>query len=413
MGTHTRVLSERSELMVFAYEARPCSLRKSGREAAGGASRCLCLNTSPSRPRASSLRTSESPSTSKPRSFSGLCSQRVKSNNRRLLKASALSADGASKYKDLLDFDTFEWNGFRVNHAISKAKRGEEALDVVLVHGFGASIGHWKKNIVELVRAGHSVHAIDLLGFGASEKPLDYDYTMEGWRDLLVTYLREKILATGQGKVVIIGNSIGSLASLLTAQELVTSKGGLEKDQLKGVVLMNCAGGMNNAATLDDDWRVKLAYPIFALINALLKVKPVAEFLFNKFRNKETIESVLSQVYGNQDSVDEELVDLIHGPSCTPGALEAFVSILTGPPGPRPERLMPELLQAQVPLLVLWGDEDPFTPMDGPVAKYFLDKLSAEYDFVTKQVLPATGHCPHDDRPEQVHKHLLPWLAAL
>ena len=284
---------------------------------------------------------------------------------------------------------------------------------MVLVHGFGASIGHWKKNIVELVRAGHNVHAIDLLGFGASEKPLDYDYTMEGWRDLLVTYLREKILATGQGKVVIIGNSIGSLASLLTAQELVTSKGGLEKDQLKGVVLMNCAGGMNNAATLDDDWRVKLAYPIFALINALLKVKPVAEFLFNKFRNKETIESVLSQVYGNQDSVDEELVDLIHGPSCTPGALEAFVSILTGPPGPRPERLMPELLQAQVPLLVLWGDEDPFTPMDGPVAKYFLDKLSAEYDFVTKQVLPATGHCPHDDRPEQVHKHLLPWLAAL
>merc|ERR1711937_952053 len=384
MGTHTRVLSERSELMVFAYEARPCSLRKSGREAAGGASRCLCLNTSPSRPRASSLRTSESPSTSKPRSFSGLCSQRVKSNNRRLLKASALSADGASKYKDLLDFDTFEWNGFRVNHAISKAKHGEEALDVVLV-----------------------------LGFGASEKPLDYDYTMEGWRDLLVTYLREKILATGQGKVVIIGNSIGSLASLLTAQELVTSKGGLEKDQLKGVVLMNCAGGMNNAATLDDDWRVKLAYPIFALINALLKVKPVAEYLFNKFRNKETIENVLRQVYGNQDSVDEELVDLIHGPSCTPGALEAFVSILTGPPGPRPERLMPELLHAQVPLLVLWGDEDPFTPMDGPVAKYFLDKLSTEYDFVTKQVLPATGHCPHDDRPEQVHKHLLPWLAAL
>ena len=120
--------------MVFAYEARPCSLRKSGREAAGGASRCLCLHTSPSRPRASSLRTSESPSTSKPRFFSGLCSQRVKSNNRRLLKASALSADGASKYKDLLDFDTFEWNGFKVNHAVSKKERNTEIL--ISLHRF-------------------------------------------------------------------------------------------------------------------------------------------------------------------------------------------------------------------------------------------------------------------------------------
>jgi pimeloyl-ACP methyl ester carboxylesterase len=317
----------------------------------------------------------------------------------------------AGGYENLLDFDVFEWNGYKINHAISKSK-SDETLDVLLVHGFGASIGHWKKNIVELVKAGHTVHAIDLLGFGASEKPLGYDYTMEGWRDLLVSYLREKVLAkSGKGKVVIIGNSIGSLASLLTAQELVTSKA--ELDQLKGVVLMNCAGGMNNAATLDDDWRVKLAYPIFALINALLKIKPVAEFLFNKFRNKETIESVLRQVYGDKDSVDEDLVDLIHGPSCTPGALEAFVSILTGPPGPRPEQLMPELLQAQVPLLVMWGEEDPFTPLDGPVGKYFLDKLSGEYDFVTKQILPSTGHCPHDDRPELVHDRLIPWLSAL
>ncbi len=285
------------------------------------------------------------------------------------------------------------------------------SLSVLLVHGFGASIGHFKKNIVELISSGYDVHAIDLLGFGASEKPYEYQYTMEGWRDLLVSYLKEKVIpsSTSEG-VVIVGNSIGSLASLLTAKELVDES---LDEKLKGVVLLNCAGGMNNAAVLDDDWRIKLAYPIFALINALLKIKPVAQFLFDKFRNKETIENVLREVYRNQDSVDDDLVELIRQPSCAPGALEAFVSILTGPPGPRPESAVGSLEGAEVPMLVLWGDDDPFTPIDGPVGKFFMESLEPRCDFVTKSILPDTGHCPHDDRPEEVHKVLLPWLAQL
>ena len=264
-----------------------------------------------------------------------------------------------------------------------------------------------------LVDEGHSVHAIDLLGFGESEKPLDYSYSMEGWRDLLVSYVKDEIVGRsgeGEAKVVIAGNSIGSLASLMAARALVEDS---LRDSLAGVVLFNCAGGMNNAATLDDDWRIRLAYPIFALINALLKIEPVAKFLFGKFSTKENIEGVLRQVYMNQDAVDEDLVDLIHEPSTKPGALEAFVSILTGPPGPRPEKHVPTLVAAEVPIFVLWGTTDPFTPIDGPVAKFFLDELEPAHDFVTKAVVDDVGHCPHDDRPEVVHQALMPWLSRL
>jgi len=327
------------------------------------------------------------------------------------LAAANTGANAAPEsYKSLLDYETYEWNGYKINSAVGASNK-PGALDVLLVHGFGASIGHFQKTIIALSRAGHNVHALDLLGFGKSEKPLDYDYQMEGWRDLLVSYAKERIFAQGKGgKLVIMGNSIGSLASLMAARELVEQS--LERN-LKGVVLLNCAGGMNNAATLDDDWRVKLAYPIFALINALLKIEPVARFLFGKFSTKENIENVLRQVYRNQDSVDDDLVDLIHEPATTPGALEAFVSILTGPPGPRPEEHMPTLTKASVPLLVLWGSSDPFTPIDGPVAKYFLDTLEPAHEFVSKAILEDVGHCPHDDRPEAVHGALLPWLEQL
>ena len=118
-------------------------------------------------------------------------------------------------------------------------------------------------------------------------------------------------------------------------------------------------------------------------------------------------------MYRNQESVDSALVDLIHEPATTPGALEVFVSILTGPPGPRPEKVVPDLIENEVPMLVLWGDQDPFTPIDGPVAQFFQSKLEPEHDFVDFVVLPDVGHCPHDDRPEEVHKALVPWLNKL
>lgn len=64
-------------------------------------------------------------------------------------------------------------------------------------------------------------------------------------------------------------------------------------------------------------------------------------------------------------------MELIYQPSTDEGALDAFVSILTGPPGPRPDHLLSSAIPQQLPLMVLWGDADPFTPADGPVGRFF------------------------------------------
>lgn len=103
------------------------------------------------------------------------------------------------------------------------------------------------------------------------------------------------------------------------------------------------------------------------------------------------------------------LEQIIKGPAEDEGALEAFISIITGPPGPNPVQLMPQI---SMPVLVLWGDQDTLTPLDGPVGKYFT-AISSQLPNVTLSVLEGVGHCPHDDRPELVHEKLLPWLASL
>lgn len=80
-----------------------------------------------------------------------------------------------------------------------------------------------------------------------------------------------------------------------------------------------------------------------------------------------------------------------------------------GPPGPKPWDLIPKI---RAPLLVLWGDRDTFTPVDGPVGQ-FMQKLPSSRPDTKFVLLPDVGHCPHDDRPELVHDQLLPWLDSL
>jgi pimeloyl-ACP methyl ester carboxylesterase len=50
---------------------------------------------------------------------------------------------------------------------------GEEnkGPSVLLVHGFGGNADHWRDNTPALATAGMRAYAIDLLGYGKSDKP--------------------------------------------------------------------------------------------------------------------------------------------------------------------------------------------------------------------------------------------------
>ena len=84
-------------------------------------------------------------------------------------------------------------------------------LALVLLHGFGASSGHWRANY-DIAAAGYHVYAMDLLGFGQSDQPggrLDNRL----WSRQLQCFLEQIV-----GKpAVVVGNSLGSLVGLTTA----------------------------------------------------------------------------------------------------------------------------------------------------------------------------------------------------
>lgn len=66
----------------------------------------------------------------------------------------------------------WEWQGHSIHYGVAGPKG---APPVVLVHGFGGNVNHYRKLIADL-QPLYRVYAIDLLGFGESDKPaLDYN----------------------------------------------------------------------------------------------------------------------------------------------------------------------------------------------------------------------------------------------
>jgi pimeloyl-ACP methyl ester carboxylesterase len=279
----------------------------------------------------------------------------------------------------------WNWRGHQIRYTVTGA--GQPLL---LIHGFGASIDHWRKNIPVLSAGGYQVYAIDLLGFGGSDKA-PIDYSMELWEELVVDFWHEYI----NQPTVFVGNSIGALLSLmLVAHHPEISAGG---------VLINCAGGLNHRP----DELNFLLRNVMGIFTNIVASPAFGQFLFDRVRQKSRIRSSLYQVYPRREAVTDELIDIIYQPACDPGAQQVFASILTAPPGPTPESLLPTVTK---PLLVLWGENDPWTPIEG--AKVY-QELAIAGQPVEVVSIPNAGHCPHDEYPEVVNPAILNWLETI
>lgn len=274
----------------------------------------------------------------------------------------------------------WQWRGHKIYY-VKAGKTDTGRSPLLLIHGFGASTDHWRKNIAQL-QEDFEVWAIDLLGFGRSSKA-DVRYSGSLWRDQLHDFITEVI---GQS-VVLVGNSLGGYAALCVAAQRPSSATGL--------VLLNSAGSFSDAP-------VNPKSPVQKLVGNTIRVillQPWANYLLFKYvQQKSVIRKTLAKVYLDRTAVTDRLVEEIHRPSCDEGAPKVFVSVFKTPQG---EKIDVLLQQLQCPLLMLWGEADPWVDAREKGAKF-----KQYYPSLTEHYLMA-GHCPHDEVPEKVNNLII------
>ncbi|MGD1930795.1 MAG: alpha/beta fold hydrolase [Leptolyngbyaceae cyanobacterium] len=281
---------------------------------------------------------------------------------------------------------TWPWQGLPIRYQ----KAGTTGAPILLIHGFGASSDHWRKNLPVLA-ATNQVYAIDLLGFGKSVKPSPGDpitYTFETWGQLVVDFCRDVI---GEA-TFLVGNSIGCIVAMQAAV--------MAPKQVRAIALLDCSLRLlhdRKRSTLP--WYRGAPTPLF---QALLGIRPLGHFFFSRLARPNFIRNVLKQAYGREEAVTDELVNLLIEPAKDEGAADVFLAFVRYSQGPIAEDLLPQL---QCPALFLWGDADPWEPIE--LGREYANYPTVE-DFI---VLEGVGHCPQDEAPELVNPLLRDWVA--
>jgi pimeloyl-ACP methyl ester carboxylesterase len=262
-----------------------------------------------------------------------------------------------------------------------KAGNNPQRPPLLLVHGFGASTDHWRKNISELSQ-DFEVYAIDLLGFGRSQKPA-WQYSGNLWRDQLHDFITEKI----QRPTVIAGNSLGGYSSLCVAADYPQS--------VAAVILLNSAGPFTDTNPLGAKKVNPIQKAITPALQTFLRQPWANQLLFNFVRQKSRIRSTLKKVYLDQSAVTDQLVEDIYRPSCDQGAAQVFASVFSSPQGKKVDELLGTMT---CPLMTIWGEGDPWMNSRARSAKF-----REFYPSLTEHFINA-GHCPHDESPQIVNK---------
>ncbi|KAJ7295471.1 hypothetical protein O6H91_Y185900 [Diphasiastrum complanatum] len=203
-------------------------------------------------------------------------------------------------------YNYWMWRGHKVHYVVKG-----EGRPVVLIHGFGASTFHWRYNIPELAKH-FKVYAMDLLGFGLSEKAL-IDYNPFVWRDQVADFVQEIVAKPA----VLVGNSIGGFTVLLTAAAF--------PQLTSGLVLLNASGQFEVPDEQKKPVIQETALQRLVITPLITWARRWAIlFTFWQAKQPSRIRSVLNNVYVDRTNVDDNLVQSIVTPAQEPNAAEVY-----------------------------------------------------------------------------------------
>lgn len=279
------------------------------------------------------------------------------------------------------------WRGWQIRYTYIRPEQNyQDSVPIILLHGFGASIGHWRHNL-EVIGEHHTVYAIDMLGWGASQKA-PVNYSVHLWAEQVYDFWKTFI-----GKpAVIVGNSLGSLVSMTAAS--------VHPEMAFGLVMMSLPD-----PSLEQEAIPPFLRPAVATIKNFVASPLVLKPLFYFIRQPGILRRWAGLAYANPEAVTDELIDIIAGPPQDRGSARAFSALFKASIGanfsPSVKAVLPTL---DIPMLLIWGQKDRFVP---PALASLFVKYNTKLELIN---LDNAGHCPHDECPLEVNRVILEWV---
>lgn len=255
-------------------------------------------------------------------------------------------------------------------------RAGQNGTPVLLVHGFGASVEWWERNVAAMA-AHHRVYALDLPGFGRSER-LPEMLSLS----LAADFVRCFLEAVEVPRAHVVGNSLGGLIAMQFSLQF--------SEAVDHLVLVGPAGFDRQV-----HW-------VFRLISLPL----LGRWLAGPDRRK--LEMFHRHfVHADTSWLTADWLDRVHVLAALPSAPEmlhdvARVGVNLG--GIKASVLRPlheELPTLATPTLIVWGDRDRLVPpTQAEIGRRLLPNARVH-------IFPGCGHCPQLERAAEFNELLL------
>ncbi len=237
---------------------------------------------------------------------------------------------------------------------------------VLLVHGITTYSFIWDEVLAGLAY-DHDVIAVDLLGCGASDKPLDVSYALTDHAVRLVKFIR----TLGLQPLHLVGHDLGGgIAQILAVGQ---------PDLLEDLALLNTVG--------HDFWPVQ---PITALRT------PIVRQLLMAALDKGLFRQIVRKGLFFEDKLTEDLMDRFLDPLQTPAGRKAFLHLARCLDNHNLTELEEDLRRLELPTLIMRGEDDPF--LNAAIS----EKLAADIPDSTLVRVPQAGHFIQIDQPDLV-----------
>ena len=252
---------------------------------------------------------------------------------------------------------------------------------ILLLPTVGGSTATFRFVAPALAQEGFTVAAVDLPGFGFSDRSLSFAHTVEARADLLWTLAdrldteENRFSPTDAWILLGHGEGGGVAAAMALARASRTNR------------LILIASPLGTPRTIG---RGSSFPPVRWALRGWLR---------NSLYTMDGIEELLGKAYGRPPSPDE--VALYAAPLLRSRMVDAYMNYFR-----TAGRIAPELEEISAPTLVIWGGEDAWEPLQR--ATPLVERLPG----AVLQTIPEAGHIPVETHPSQALELLLAWLAG-
>jgi pimeloyl-ACP methyl ester carboxylesterase len=239
---------------------------------------------------------------------------------------------------------------------------------MILVHGYTASTYVWGAVAPKLAGEGFHVIAIDLLGFGYSDKPAWFEYSIASQARVLEQFMNR----LGIGRATLVGSSYGGAVAATVALDY--------PERVEKLVLVG--------AVCNDEAKTNgiLRFVSMSGVGEILSPFLIDSRRFLKSRMRRTIAP------SNHHLITEERLDAVSRPL---RAKNAHNSVLTSARNWNASRIEADVHLINQPTLLIWGENDTIIP---------IHNAQRLYDSIVHSrlvVLKDCGHVPQEENPER------------